>query len=95
MAKIKNVLQAAASQKRNLGVSGSAALCEGFLLKLGDSGDTYVDFLNFVPGGIVYDSGFRQPENVLEFSHASLSLRAIYAIRIYLWKCGVCLTDGI
>ena len=64
-------------------------------LKLRDPGNTHIDFLDFVSGGVVYDSGFREAENVLEFPDGSLGLGAVYAVRIYFWKSWISLADGV
>lgn len=60
--------------------TGSYALWGSLLTGFSDTADTYIDFGNFIPGRIVYDTGLGKVENTLEGTDGIGSGRAIDAV---------------
>lgn len=50
------------------------------LYQFGYSGYSYVDVLDAVPGGVVYDSGYGEAEDSLEGAHGVLGGFAVDAV---------------
>ena len=51
-----------------------------FLIQFSNSADTHVDLADFIPGGIVHNSGSRKIKNFLEFFDGFLSLWAVNTV---------------
>ena len=59
---------------------------ESFLIQFCDSGNTYINLWNLIPGPVIHVSCLRQTKNLLKLSDRLRSCRSIHSVCLNLWQ---------